>query len=62
MFLKFLLDSQETKTFVLQSLSNKVIGQGPAILLKRDFSTGVYLKICESFENTFSIMESGGCF
>ena len=31
------------KTPVLESIFNKVVGLGPASLLKRDFNTGVFL-------------------
>ena len=52
-FLKFSQNSREI--LVVKSLSNRVAGQGPATLLKRDFNASVFLWICEHFKNIFSM-------
>ena len=40
---------------MLDSVSNTIAGYGPATLLKRDFSTDIFQRICEIFKSTFSM-------
>ena len=46
---KLLPNSQNTETPVLGCLSNNVATFRPSILLKRDSSTGVFLRILQTF-------------
>ena len=41
------------KTNSLESLCNKAADLRPAILLKRHFSTGVFMRILKNFKSTF---------
>ena len=57
-FLTFLQNSQEHTCAGV----NEVACQEPVTLLKRDFSTDVFLWICVIFKNTFSMKHLLGCF